>query len=230
MNKRKNSRDLLLIIVGLPIRILIVFLALFLFRNELFKFAENNRGWVCKAYESIFSKEICTNVATSQDKQEQDNLGYVDSEYEFVIKDTRGWQLVPKEVATEDHYAVAVYSPDQKIISYFTVNPIAEAESKATISAEAMEEACWEEKGDWGGTVLGFSEVVVNDLNGYVCVTQSELEEEREAAGSVYVIRRYFLQNKPEKTYDYAIVAAYPQDDEGQERKINQIIENFYAN
>lgn len=63
--KLPTKKDLFLIIFGIPLGILVVLLFFYLIflvvgENNLFQFIESNRDKVCRAYEYIFNKTLCS--------------------------------------------------------------------------------------------------------------------------------------------------------------------------
>ncbi len=153
-------------------------------------------------------------------------LIYVDKTYGFIIKDQRGWYSVPKKEGVYYSIGTAVGDSDS-VISYFGVSPIKHTVDglDESLVEQVVKDSCNQTEEDVGSKVISFSETTLNDLRGYLCVTEGEPAY----VNKTYIQKYYALINKPNSSYDYILTITYPKDNSEEEMKAEKIINNFYA-
>lgn len=152
-------------------------------------------------------------------------LAYSDKEYGFIVKDQRGWYSVPPREGV--YYSLGTAESEKgKVISYFGVSPIIKkAPTNKEKDFEAFKQACSDNFAEHGKSNLSNSELVINNLEGFVCSFEGIPEQVPE----MYVMKQYLLLNEDDKLYDYMVFLSYPANDLDEKEKVDRIVNSFYA-
>lgn len=152
-------------------------------------------------------------------------LVYSDKEYGFIVKDQRGWYSVPPKEGV--YYSLGTAEGEKgKVISYFGVSPITKkTPTNKEKDFEIFKQACNDNFAEYGKSNLSSSEIIINNLEGFVC----SFEGIPENVSGMYIMKQYLLLNKDNKPYDYMIFLSYPTNDLNEKEKVDRIVNSFYA-
>lgn len=146
--------------------------------------------------------------------------GYEDKKYDFLILDTRGWNIIDPR---EGVYLSFGSIKDNEILSYAGVSPINKSNLK--IDPASIEKLCKENMAKYKGNDFTISEVNINNLQGYVC----KWEAKGINTDDMLTISEFVLQNSPGKEFDYILSFSFPKNNESEKKKAELLLNSFEA-